>query len=514
MILQDIQAKRGFMIIENHTELSREILSMIPEDQQDKIVYVNLQSLRLFGKTLRFNPLECDDPRDAGMVTLNFTECMAKAFSDSWGARVETCTRNGALGVIGTSSNTLGVMLKLLTDADFREAFIPNIQNKQSRDFFTTVYDKQYPKEAGGVVFNKLNKMMTIPEMDAMFNTSKSSIGFKEIIDNGMYVVLDFGGGIPDDMVKFLENIFMHLFYTNYRKRNKNPDGSYDPFNVYLDEVQTFSPSMIRQILNTVRKYGMKATIATQSISALDKDLADEIATLCRAVACFRCDVKTAHHLKSILPVSVEEQQKLSWHTFSFYSGGDNPIQGVAQTKHLNIHDKWHDAVKCSVAKLGAFVSLDKYYTQNGGNADVMLSPLEFGILNFLRMENRDISYEEIIEKIQRRYSVDIRSISSALHDTLIGSNHFVVKKDIRHDDGDANLISRYVITDTAIKMIFSKAAAGRRAGSTLHLAAIYMIMDVQMNLGNYCIPVLVLMHHNVQIFWCLIQKKSQLKMV
>jgi ABC-type molybdenum transport system ATPase subunit/photorepair protein PhrA len=120
LILQDIQAKRGFLIIENHTELSRGILSLIPEDQRDKIVYVNLSSLRHFEKTLRFNPLENKDPRDAGMVALNFTECMARAFADSWGARVETCTRNGALGVIGTASNTIGVMLKLLTDEKFR----------------------------------------------------------------------------------------------------------------------------------------------------------------------------------------------------------------------------------------------------------------------------------------------------------------------------------------------------------------------------------------------------------
>ena len=59
--------------------------------------------------------MEIDDPHDAGIVSLNFTECLAKAFSDSWGARVETCARNGALGVIGTQSNTLGAMLKLLT---------------------------------------------------------------------------------------------------------------------------------------------------------------------------------------------------------------------------------------------------------------------------------------------------------------------------------------------------------------------------------------------------------------
>ena len=489
MILQDIQKGRGFLLAENHSELSKEILSLIPLEQYDKIVYINLSSLRLWGNTLRFNPLQCEEIHDSGMVALTFTECLARAFADSWGARVDTCARNGALATIGTSSPTIGVMMNLLTDQNFREAFIPNIINKHAKEFFVNVYDTQYPKEAGGVVFNKLNKMMTIPEMDAMFNTKESSISFDQMIDDGMYVVLDFGGGLPNDMVKFLGNVFMHLFYTSYKKRKKNSDGTYDKFSLYLDEVQTFSANMIRELLNTVRKYGITMAVATQSISALDKDLADEITTLCRAIACFRCDAKTATHLKAILPTSVELQQKMSLHTFSFYTGGANPSKAVAHTRHMRIPSRWNEAAKHSVEKFGKFVSLDNYYGQAGGAAEVLLSPLEFGILNYLRMQNRDVTRQEITNVMTRRYATDARTVASALTNTLISSYNFVIKNDIMSDDGDDKFESRYSITKTAYKMIFSKAAAGRRAGGDLHLAVIFMIMDIQMNLGHYCVP-------------------------
>jgi len=489
LILQDIIAHRGFLLIENHSELSCEVLSMIPPEEYHKIVYVNLSSIKKFEKTLRFNPLENDDPHDAGMVALNFTECLAKAFADSWGARVETCARNGALGVIGTNSDTIGAMLNLLTDKEFRETFIPQIQNRQSKDFFKNVYDDQYPKEAGGVIFNKLNKMLTIPELDAMFNVKKSSVDFKDILDDGKYVIIDLGGGLPDDMVKFLGNVFMHLFYVRYKKRQKNSDGTFSPFNLYLDEVQMFSPQMIRALLNTVRKYGIKATIATQSISALDRDLADEIMTLCRAIACFRCDAKTALHLKSVLPISPEKQQQLSFHSFSFYSAGDKPIHAVAKTRHLSIPPRHDEASEFSVNNYGEYVSLDKYYTKSGGNTDVLLTPLEFGILNLLRLENRDMTKDEIIEKIKRRYHTSSRQIASALLDTLMGLNNFVSKKDVTTHDGDEKFESRYVITNAAIKRIFSEAAVGRRSGGDLHLAAIFFVMNIQMNLGRYCIP-------------------------
>lgn len=488
LMLQDMQAGRGFMLIENHNELSREVLSMIPPSEYHRVVYVSLRSLKTFGKTLRFNPLECDEPTNAGMVAVNFTECLARAFSDSWGARVDTCARNGALAVIGTSGNTIGIMLRLLTDKDYRDSFASRIKNRQARDFFLKVYDDQYPKEAGGVIFNKLNKMMTIPEMDALFNTPHSSLDFKKIIDDGMYVILDFGG-LPNDMVQFLGNVFMHLFYTNYRARTKN-DGTgkgYKHFNLYLDEVQTFSPSMIRELLNTVRKYGIKATVATQSVSALDRDLADEIATLCRTVACFRCDIKTASHIKAMLPHTVERQQVLSWHRFALYSGGDSPIQGVLRTEHLPIRDRWEGAAATCLEKHGDYVSLEKYYTDSGGHADVLLSPLEFGILNMLRM-NYHASRDYITEVMQRRFDVQARDVASALQDTLISSHNFVERRNYR-EEGDRNVRTEYVLTGVANKTVFSNAFAGRGAGGDLHVDAISAVMGIMASSGKYCVP-------------------------
>ena len=489
LILQDIKAHRGFLLMENHSELSGEVLSMIPPDEYHKIVYVNLSSIKKYEKTLRFNPLENDNPHDAGLVALNFTECLAKAFADSWGARVETCSRNGALGVIGTDSDTIGAMLNLLTDKEFRETFIPQIQNRQSKDFFNNVYDKQYPREAGGVIFNKLNKMLTIPELDAMFNVKKSSIDFKDILDDSKYVIIDLGGGLPDDMVKFLGNVFMHLFYVRYKKRQKNSDGKFSPFNLYLDEVHMLSAPMVHDLLNTVRKYGIKCTIATQSISSLDKELEDKILSLCGAIACFRCDPRTAVYFKSILPISPEKQLQLSFHYFSFYSRGAKPTHAVAKTRHLEIPPRQEAAAKYSVNNLGEYVSLDKYYTASGGNADVLLTPLEFGILNLLRLENRDMTKEEITVSIKRRYAASSRQIASALLDTLLTTNNFVTKKDVTTHDGDDKFESRYIITATAIKRIFSEAAVGRRSGGDLHLSAIFFVMRIQMNLGRYCIP-------------------------
>ena len=116
----------------------------------------------------------------------------------------------------------------------------------------------------------------------------------------------------------------------------------------------------------------------------------------------------------------------------------------------MNIPDTSEQASKASVMNLGSFISLDKYYTSQGGNADVVLSPLEFGILNLLRMENRDMTKNEITEKITRIFVTNPRAITNALNDTLVATNRFVAIKDVMSDDGDDKLETRYVITKTA----------------------------------------------------------------
>ena len=58
LIMQDIIRKTGFLLIDPHREFSRDVLSMIPPDMQQKVVYVSLASLYQFGRTVCINPLQ------------------------------------------------------------------------------------------------------------------------------------------------------------------------------------------------------------------------------------------------------------------------------------------------------------------------------------------------------------------------------------------------------------------------------------------------------------------------
>ena len=49
LILQNIQKKEGFMVLDPHGELARTILSLIPKSMQKDVIYVNPASLYTYG---------------------------------------------------------------------------------------------------------------------------------------------------------------------------------------------------------------------------------------------------------------------------------------------------------------------------------------------------------------------------------------------------------------------------------------------------------------------------------
>jgi len=102
-----------------------------------------------------------------------------------------------------------------------------------------------------------------------------------------------------------------------------------------------------------MRKFNVKVTLATQTINAYPKRVADEIPALARTIICFKCDTGTAHMFRNLLPLQVDEMVGLSLHRFSFYSQGVNPIVGVGMTHPIRTKlDKWQNLAKVFCPKV------------------------------------------------------------------------------------------------------------------------------------------------------------------
>ena len=482
LILQNIKRHQGFMVVDPHGELARDILSLVPSDRHDDIIYVNPASLYRFGGVIRINPLEVGREEERYLVVMTFVNALYNLYRESWGPRLETILRNAANALVETPHNTLGNLSAMITDAEARRTILEKVSSREVRRFWSEIYDKQYSKDAGSSAYNKIDKILTTPAVAAMFDAAESSVRFSDIIENRRMLVVDLSTGASDDVAAFVGTVLLNMLYVEAKKRLDLGDGEMvraNPFYVYVDEAHMFSNLTMSEMLRALRKFGVRMTIATQTANAYARGFADEITGICQAVICGHCDGRTASLLSPVMPVGVRDLERLPNHMFAFYSAeGGRPVTGVVRTRPVPGPGQdrwdWREVARHSVARWGEPVSASRYLPR-GRSRLAMMTPLEAALLEVIRGrpgQDRD----GVIRGASHLGSP--REAASALADVLVQGLGYAEQRG-----------AGYHVTKRALQSYYSQAGLGRRAGGDLHLRTIFWIMEHNMRAGRYCIP-------------------------
>ena len=477
LILQNIKRRQGFMVVDPHGELARDILSVIPRSMHDDIIYVNPASLYRFGRVTRINPLQVDSADERYLVVMTFVNALHNLYRESWGPRLETILRNAANALVETKYNTLGNLSGMITDPDRRRSILEGVSSRAVRHFWNDIYEKQYSRDAGSSAYNKIDKILATPAVAAMFDAAASSIDISDIMRERRMLIVDLGAGASDDVAAFVGTILLNMLYVEAKKRLDLGGGTIcDPFHVYVDEAHLFSNNTMSEMLRSLRKFGVRMTIATQTANAYSKAFADELTGTCQCIVCGHCDRNTASLVSPAMSVGVRDLERLPNHMFAYYSAEDGrPVSGVVRTRPVpgEGQDRWDWSIvaRHSLERWGEEASASQY-TSGGGHT--LMTPLEAAVLCTLR--GGRLTKDEIIHRVA--HLAGGREATSALTDILEQGLGFVER------DGPA-----YVVSKRALKSYFSRAGFGRRAGGDLHLGTIFRIMEHNMRAGRYCTP-------------------------
>jgi hypothetical protein len=362
LIVQNINRNQGFLLIDPHGMLARDVLELIPKEKWEKVIYISPASIHQCGRTIRINPLEYKTDEERYVVAMSFVNALHNLHKETWGDRLEAILRNACNALVEVKGSTLRDLRMLVSDQRARSIYLSKVTSKDTIHFWKNTFEKQYSREAGSAAYNKLDKILATPPVAAMLDAPASSVDFADALNSGKFIVVDLSSGTSDDITSFLGSIILHMIYVEAKKRIDSMDQLATPFYIYIDEAHLFSPFALREILNTMRKFNVKVTLATQTINAYPKRVADEIPALARTIICFKCDTGTAHSFANLLPLTVDEMVGLSLHRFAFYSQGVPPIVGVAMTRPIRTKlNSWQNLAKFSVQRYGEAISLRKY---------------------------------------------------------------------------------------------------------------------------------------------------------
>lgn len=312
LVGQDMANGEGVCVIDPNGDLFEDLLARVPKSRVKDVIVFDPADLE---RPLGLNMLEYD-PRFPEQKTFIINELMGifdtlYDLKTTGGPMFEQYTRNALLLLMDDPSDgyTILEIPRVLADAEFRKKLLVKCKNIIAKDF----WEKEAEKAGGEASLANL-----VPYITSKFNTfiandyvrpiiaqSKSTLRFREIIDEGKILLVNLSKGkIGDLNAGLLGMILVGKITIASFSRADIPMEKRKDFYLFIDEFQNFTTPSIATILSESRKYRLCLTIAHQFISQLSEKIRDAVFGNVGSIVAFRIGPDDAEYLvKQFEPV-------------------------------------------------------------------------------------------------------------------------------------------------------------------------------------------------------------------
>lgn len=299
MAKEDIQKDRGVAVIDPHGDLAEDLLSVVPMERLNDLVYFNPFDLKFpiginlleLDETLEGDELELEKELVAEGVISVFRRIFSKEEYVN-AHRIEYILRNTIYTSFAVSDRTLFTLYKLLNDKKYRTGIVNSLEDEDLKSFWRNEFGKagsyQAVKMAAGVTA-KIGRFLFSPTAKRIIEQEKSTINFEKILNNKKILICNLSEGkIGEDTAQVLGLTILAKIHQAALKRARNEQTDRVPFYLYVDEFQNFATTSFTRILSGGRKFGLRLTLAEQSTAQQqDRSVVDVILANIGTVICF-----------------------------------------------------------------------------------------------------------------------------------------------------------------------------------------------------------------------------------
>ncbi len=126
----------------------------------------------------------------------------------------------------------------------------------------------------GMYVTNKMNQFVLDPVMRNITCQRNSTVDFREALRNGSIVLVKIPRGRLTELdVRSLGMLLLGKLFEAALSRGEDLRADRRPMHLYIDEFQNFVTQTAGQMMAEARKYGLRMTLANQTLSQLDEQL-------------------------------------------------------------------------------------------------------------------------------------------------------------------------------------------------------------------------------------------------
>ena len=271
LAVQDIKSGQGLAVIDPHGEFVEELLSVIPLERAEDVIYFNPVDSEY---PIGFNVLEVKNPDHKHLVASGLMAIFTKIWAGVWSARMEYILNNCVLALLDTPETTLMGIPRLLVDKEYRKKIVSNIKDPVVRAFWAIEYESWEPRfrnEAIVPIQNKVGQFLATKMIRNIVGQAKSTLDIEDIIENRKILLVNVSKGlIGEDNSALLGAMLITKIQLTAMERIKIKEmEKRHPFFLHVDEFQNFATDAFATILSEARKYGLALIISHQYIGQL-----------------------------------------------------------------------------------------------------------------------------------------------------------------------------------------------------------------------------------------------------
>jgi hypothetical protein len=329
LIKQDIENGDGCCFIDPHGSDVQEILSYVPADRVDDVIYFDPAYTP---RPMGLNMLEFDRrfPEQKTFVVDEMLGIFQKLFGsnpEAMGPAFQQYFRNAVMLVIEDpeSGTTLLEVARVLADEEFRKLKLSRCGNPIVKQFWEEIAGK-----AGGdaslanivpYITNKFDIFLSNEIMRPIIGQEQSAFNMRDVMDNRKILLVNLSKGrLGEINANLIGLILVGKILMAALSRVDNPDyKSLPPFYLYIDEFQNVTTNSISQILSEARKYGLGLNVAHQFIAQLEESIKNAVFGNVGSIGVFRISPDDAQYLEKRLQPTFDAQDIMKLTMGNYY---------------------------------------------------------------------------------------------------------------------------------------------------------------------------------------------------
>jgi hypothetical protein len=297
LVLQDVAARRGAVVIDPKGDLINDLIDRLPAEAAGRVVVLDPDDDTA---PPAMNVLDAAEPH---LAVDHLVGIFHRLFEAYWGPRTDDVLRVAALTALRQPGATLADIPRLLTEPGFRAGLTHRLDDPTLKGFWDA-YEKMSPaaqSQMVGPVMNKLRVVLTRPFVAAVLGSATSSFDLgADVLDGGLLLARLPKGTLGEDSCRLLGSFVVAKVWQTVTARARHGQMARRDAALYLDEAQNFLtlPGSIGDMPAEARGYRLSVVAAHQHLGQLPRELRDALSANARNKVFFNCSPEDAHVLE------------------------------------------------------------------------------------------------------------------------------------------------------------------------------------------------------------------------